>query len=475
MIQVRSAVHAFKWSMLAEIASRAGSAIVLLVLARMLVPEDFGVVAAATVVISISQVFADAGLDKALIQRQLRVDESATVVFWLNLGFGLAVSAILVVAAPSIATFFRDPRIGAVVRVLALQIPLAALAAVQTALLRKELNFKKLFWVRLFTTAAGAALSIPLALQGMGYWSLVAGTLIGQAAQATVLWTTTTWKPGLSLDRVLTRELLSFGKWAMLSGLLGWFYGWADAVVVGHYLGSVDLGLYRTGNTFVSMIFGAVFWPLLPVLYSLFSREQHDIPGLRQALVTVAHAMTLVALPIGGYLFAVAGPVSDIVFGSAWARMDQVIALLALMHGVSWVIGANGEVYRAVGKPHVETWTTTFTLAIYLVAYLVAVKYGLHTFLVVRVSLACAAVVIHVVVARKVLGIALASWLHVGVVGVTALAAGFARLIVSESADPYLAFVLMSVGYVAVIVGGLAFVERAFVGRLIDMVRSRGG
>jgi len=198
------AIQAFKWSVLGEVASRAVGPLVFIVLARLLVPEDFGVVAAAMVIISFSQVFSDAGLGKALIQRQNRVEESANVVFWINLGIGLVIVAILIAAAPLIAGFFHDERITPVVRVLSLQILLAAFSSVHTALLQKDLNFKQLFWVRLVTTAAPGLASIPLAIHGMGYWALVAGTLVGQVVQSTMFWMLSPWRPQWGLDRGLT-------------------------------------------------------------------------------------------------------------------------------------------------------------------------------------------------------------------------------------------------------------------------------
>jgi len=127
-------------------------------------------------------------LAKALIHRQDRVEESANVVFWLNLGIGLVIVTLLLVGAPFIASFFHDERITPVVQVLSLQILLAAFSSVHTALLQKDLNFKPLFWVRLVTTAAPGLASIPLAIHGMGYWALVFGTLLGQMAQSAVLW-----------------------------------------------------------------------------------------------------------------------------------------------------------------------------------------------------------------------------------------------------------------------------------------------
>lgn len=389
------ALHALKWSILGELSAKAIGPIVFLVLARLLTPEDYGVVAAAMVVISFSQVFSDAGLAKALIQRQDRVAESANVVFWLNLGIGSTVVTILLVTAPLIANFFHDVRIVPVIRALSLQILLAAFSSVHTALLQKDMNFRQLFWVRIVTTGVPGLASIPLALHGMGYWALVAGTLFGQVVQSAVLWSRSPWRPQLGLDRFLVGELVTFGKWAMLSGLIGWFYGWMDAIVVGHYLGAHEMGLYRTGNTFVTTLLGLFFSPLLSVLYSLFSRAHHDLSKLREALGVIVHVIALVSMPMGFALFALRNELGGLVFGEKWIGIGIVIGLMGITHSIGWLVGISGEVFRAVGRPYIETLVMGSTLFIYLGGYLVAVRYGLFIFLEARLILVCVSLVPH--------------------------------------------------------------------------------
>jgi PST family polysaccharide transporter len=474
MSLVHQAIHAFKWSVLGEIASRGAGPLVFLVLARLLVPEDFGVVAAATVVISFSQVFADAGLAKALIQRQDKVEESANIVFWLNLGIGLAIATLILVGAPFIAGFFHDERIAPVVQVLSLQILLAAFSSVHTALLQKDLNFKALFWVRLATTAAPGLASIPLAIHGMGYWALVAGSMVGQMAQSAMLWKLNSWRPQWGMDISLTWELVGFGKWVMLSGLLGWLYGWMDAIMVGRYLGSHDMGLYRTGNTFVTIIFGLIFAPLLPVLYSLFSDTRYNQEKLGSALGTVARAIALIALPIGFCLYATAGLIAEVVFGVRWRGIDQVIGFLALMHAFSWIVGANGEAYRAIGKPHVETWANAIMLVIYLAGYLGSVQFGLQLFLRARLCLALLAVFVHIGIARSVLGAPVSNWFYARIL-VTSIASA---VLVSQmglgSGMSFFDLILMLCVFFSVSFIGIAFFEQAFVLKLIRMASSRG-
>lgn len=468
----QKAFHAFKWSVLGEIASRAIGPLVFLVLARLLVPEDFGVVAAAMVIISFSQVFSDAGLAKALIQRQDSTNESANVVFWLNLGIGFFLVAILVGTAPVIADFFHDERIAPVVRVMSLQIFLAAFSSVHTALLQKDLNFKQLFWVRLLTTGAPGLASIPLAINGGGYWALVAGTLFGQVVQSAILWNRSRWRPRWGLNRFLAGELIGFGKWAMLSGLLGWFYSWMDAIVVGHYLGSHDMGLYRTGNTFVTMVFGIIFTPLLPVLYSLFSRAQHNLTKLRDSLMIVAHAFALAALPLGFCLFVLGEPIADVLFGQKWQGVGNVIGLMALTHAVGWIVGANGEVYRSIGKPHVESWAMAVLLLIYLAGYLYAVRFGLEFFVEARFVLGLIALMVHIAVARYVLGIMVGSWLYGSILIISIASAACVSLIDYGSNDGVLGLFYMLGVFVVVALSGIFMLERPFIIKLMLISKS---
>lgn len=405
------ALHAFKWSILGEAASRLIAPAVFLVLARLLAPEAFGVVAAATVVIGFCQALADAGLGKALVQRRDELEAGATATFWIALGISLTLAALLVIAAGPIATFFGDSRIEPVVRLLALQVPLTGLAAVPVALLQRDLAFRELFWVRLATAGLPALASIPMALAGFGYWALVAGAVLGQALQCATLWWRSHWRPRGRLDLGTARDLMRFGRWTALSALLAWGYGWLDSLFVARYLGAHDMGLYRIGNTFVTMAFGLAFAPLLPVLYSLFSRTGHASDRVAAALMATARGIVLVALPAAALIAMLAPTIQAHLFGSDWLGLAPVLAMLAIGQGVAWLVGANGEAYRAVGRPDLEMWAMGLPLVVYVVGYAIAVRYGLLAFVATRAALVLAGLALHVYMADRLFGLAPRDWL----------------------------------------------------------------
>ncbi|MBK8996150.1 MAG: lipopolysaccharide biosynthesis protein [Myxococcales bacterium] len=373
--------HSLKWSFLSELASKAIQPLVFVVLARLLTPADFGVVTAATMVVAFSQLFWEAGMAKAIIQRQSDVETAANAAFWINVSFGAVVAlALYASAAPIASHVFHDARVAAVLQVMSLQVLLGALCSIHAGLLQKEMRFRQLFWVRLATVALPGLASIPLAYGGLGYWALVAGTVIGQAVQVVMLWAMSRWRPRWAFDAVAAKEMARFGAWVGVSGLLAWFYGWADSLIVGTHLGSDELGLYRGGNQVSAMIYGVLFTPVVPVLYSHLARIGGEPKRLAGEFEKIVRILAITAIPFAFTLFAIAEPLSLALFGDRWKGVGFVMSVLALSHGIAWTVGMNGEAYRAVGRPRYETLAMGLPLIVYVCIYLVAIRQGFTVF-----------------------------------------------------------------------------------------------
>jgi len=403
-----SLIRSLKWSFFAELVSKAITPVVFIVLARLLSPEDFGVMAAALMVIAFSQIFWEAGMGAALIQRQTDVKDAANVTFWINIGLGCVIAVVLYVASESIASvFFQDPRVAAVLQVMTLMVMLGAVSSVHTALLQKEMSFKKLFWVRFVTVSLPGIASIPLALNGMGYWALVVGALVGQAAQVLMLWYISQWRPEWSFNRVIAKEMARFGAWVGASGLLAWFYMWADSLIVGMYLGSHELGLYRMGNLFSTMIFAVLLGSIAPVLYSHLSRMDQDRQRLRNATEKVIKVIIMVAIPTALITYSLSDQIGTVLFGDKWQGVGFVLGVMALVHGFAWIVGMNGEVYRAMGKPSYETVVMAGSLVVYLGVYIYAINLSFESFVWARFVLVFGALGLHFYVLNKVVSVAI--------------------------------------------------------------------
>jgi PST family polysaccharide transporter len=405
-------LQAFSWSLLNEAVGRVLPLLTFIVLALLLVPEDFGVLASATVVVSLCAVVAEAGLGRAIVQTAADPERAASTALSVAAAIGVTATLGVWAAAPWLAGFFQDTRLVWVIRALAPQCLLVALTNIPSALLQRHLRFRALMGARLAGAVISALLAIPLAWAGAGYWALVVSTLLAQLVQMGVTWWAAEWRPGPGLVKDEARSLLAFGGWTTASGLLAWGFLWIDSLMVARFFGAHDMGLYRMGNSLVIAIFGLVFAPFLPVLYSVFSRHQGDLKATRADFESAVRVMAVIALPLSAVLILIAPLLDSFIAPHGWAGIGAVVGMLGACHGLGWLVGAHGEALRGAGRPHGETLVMALSLPLYVLIYLVTIEDGLGAFLWARLLCSAIGVLFHMVVARIFLGMPLLRWLR---------------------------------------------------------------
>ena len=374
-------------------------------LVRVLHAEDFGVVAAAMIVIGFCQVFWDAGLSRALVQTDADERSAANVVFWTSLAIAvMAYLLVLGVAAP-LARLFSDPRLVDVLPVIGLQILLAAAAASFIALLQRRMEFRRIFFARLSNALVAAITTLLMVGQGYSYEALIGGVLAGSLAQLVALLAASRWRPHRGYDRAVALSLWRFARWAMLTGLLAWFFVFADSLVVGAWLDTRSLGVYNTTNSLMALTLGLCVAPILPVLYSSLVKMRSSPENLRQSLVLTSRAIAFVVAPVCGIAIALSEPIAAVVFGPSWHGVGQILVPIALAASFSWMAVANNEAYRARGQPELETQIMLICAVVYLAGYLVAIRFGLLTFAWTRCALAAFGFTVHLWFAGRYLGI----------------------------------------------------------------------
>jgi O-antigen/teichoic acid export membrane protein len=399
------AAASFKWSALTEIISKAFSPLVLVVLAQFLTPPDFGMVAVATLAITFMQMIWEGGLGRALVQIDREYRRAANVVFWTNMGLALGAFILLQFAASQIAGMMGVPAAAPVLRVLGLQIVINAIGAVQQSLATRALDFKRLFWIRLTTSVAPGLFSIPLALFGWGVWALVIGNLIGQTLAVALLWIGSRWRPTFEYDSVLAKRLLGFGIWVALESMGGWLLNWGDNLVVGKNLGTHELGVYRTGGALVTVVFATLLSPVFPIAYPTFCRLQDNPLQLKETFRKYNTILIIAAIAIGAGVFSVGPAIARAMFNDKWVGLGHVISTLALMNGIAWTVGLNAELYRAMGRPEINTKLMYIQLLFYMPAYWFGSRYGLEIFCLIRAGVAAISMPLHIYFASRVLNL----------------------------------------------------------------------
>jgi O-antigen/teichoic acid export membrane protein len=395
------AVKSVKWTMLGEIASRSVRPVITLILARILAPEDFGIFGVAVIATGLAQILQDFGLGKTLIQRETEIDKSANIVFWTNLALSIFLYLLLFITAPLLSKFFREAKVTSVLRVLCIQIVFFSLFSVHKALLQRKFRFKQLFFISLFSATTIGLVSIPLALLDCGVWSLVFGALASAFIQVLLFMKMSDFRPRLGIDRKLAKQLLRFGSWVTSEAFLGWLIVWGDSIVLGHFLGVEELGIYRVGVTFLTFAFGIFFNPLTLVAYPAFSRLQSNIEELKQSFLKITKIIASISLPIGVGLATLGPSISSGVFGNKWEGIEIIIALIGIKEAISWLISINPEVYRAIGRPDINSKLRLFIVIYYIPVYVLAAPYGLLVFCIARLAVAVIPIFIHLFIVKK--------------------------------------------------------------------------
>lgn len=382
-------VTATKWSSITEIVAKLITPITSMVLARLLTPDAFGVVATLTMIITFAEIFTDAGFQKYLIQHdfkdELDREQSTNVAFWSNLIMSLVIWLIIGLFCEPLATLVGNPGLGHVLTIACVSIPLAAFSSIQMALYKRDFDFKTLFKVRIVGICIPLFVTIPLAFCLKSYWALVIGTIAGNLVNAVLLTYYSKWKPALYYSFYKLKEMLSFTIWSMFESISIWLTGYIDVFIVGVYLNEYYLGLYKTSTTIVGQITALITAATTPILFSSLSRLQSDEEEFKLMFFKFQRLVALLVIPIGVGIFCFSDLITTILLGDQWMEASGFIGLWGLTSAITIVLSHySSEVYRAKGKPKLSVLSQWLHMIVLFPIVLVAVEYGFETLYIAR-------------------------------------------------------------------------------------------
>jgi len=343
------AIKGAKWMSLGVGLQRVVQTAAVILLARLLVPEDFGLIAVAVLVLSFVNRVKGLGLHTALVQQRGDITEAANACFFINATLTAITYVIILAASPLASRFFDDPRAGAVLAVMSLRLFPQALSAVPTTLAVRELDFRKQTLISLADGLVSAGVSVGLALLGWGPWSLVAGSLGGAFIAAALWWALVPWRPSRRLNREKTRQLVHSGVRLWSSGNLAYLIDSCSRLFVGGFLGLTQLGYYEI----ISRIVHAPLQSLLGihdrVAIPAFCREQEETEKLGRWFLRLTGLMLILTALLAGLLFFYSGQLITVIFGPRWSAAVEPARALAVFALVAPLLSAV-PVYIATGR-----------------------------------------------------------------------------------------------------------------------------
>lgn len=404
----QQALQATKWSAITEIVARLVVPISNMVLARVLTPEAFGVVATLTMVISFVELFTDAGFQKYLIQHEFKDatdrEQSTTVAFWSNFIFSMVLWGGIAIFVDDIARLVGNPNLGIVLTVACVSIPLAAFSSIQMALFKRDFDFKTLFKVRIVGILIPLVVTIPLAVWLRSYWALVLGTIAQNLANAILLTAYSSWKPRLYYSFAKFREMFSFTVWSLFESVSIWLTGYVDIFIVGRYLSQYYLGLYTTSSTTVAQIMGLIQYATVPVLFSTLSRLQDNDSEFKRMFYKFLKLISLLLVPIGAGIFCFSHLLTAVLLGDQWYEAEGFIGLWGLMSTITILLTQfSSEVYRSKGMPKLSVLAQWLHIIVLWPVVLIAVRYGFETLYVARSLVRLESIIVNLVIMGIVL------------------------------------------------------------------------
>jgi O-antigen/teichoic acid export membrane protein len=466
------------WALLDRWGTRTLTTVVFIILARLLTPQEFGIVALALVVRHFLNTLIDQGFSEAIVQAPDLKPAFANTAFWTALATGSCLTIALVFTAPFVArAIIGNASVAPLLRVLAVSLAFTALSSTQSALLRRQLAFRDLAVRHLIAQVVAGIVAVAAAFLGAGAWSIVLQTILQGAVGAAILWRYSEWRPKLEFDPSTFRSLSVFGMSMIGIDILTTIQQQADNFLVGRSLGAATLGIYALAFRFYFLVVDVAMSSMSGVALSTFARIQGDLAAARRVFLSATRLTTLVTLPIFVGMAVVAPEMISVLVGDKWSASAPVLRALCPSGLILCLTYLDRSLIVALGRPRLALRVTALAVALRLIGYIVGVQFGVVG---VAAGLSVTSIVFwpyRLVVLRRLAGVSIGRYarqLRTAVVA-TCVMLPAVLLVRSVLQGHVSAWELLGAEVVA---GGaaytiaLAVVDRASIREVIDLVRS---
>lgn len=366
----------FIWRFLERISAQGISFIVSIVLARLLLPEDYGTVALITVFLAILQVFVDSGLGNALIQKKDANEVDFSTVFYFNICMCFVIYILLFFMAPYIAVFYNNPKMTSMIRVVGIILIVSGLKNVQQAYVARNMLFKRFFWATLGGTICSAVLGIFLAYQGFGAWALIAQQLSNTLIDTLLLWVTVRWRPTEKFSWYSFKSLFSYGWKLLVSALLDTFYGNLRSLLIGKRFSKKDLGYYNNGQKIPALIIANLNVTIGSVLFPTLAKEQGQRDTMRAHVRRGIQISSYLIWPMMLGCVACAESLVELLLTEKWLPSVPYLQMACVSYALMPIHTTNLQAINAMGRSDIFLRLEIIKKTIGIIALIIAVPYG---------------------------------------------------------------------------------------------------
>lgn len=397
----RSVISGVIWKFGERFLAQAISFIVSLVLARLLSPDDYGAVAIVTIFVTIADVFLSSGFSIALIRKKEVTEIDLSSVFYTNLLISIILYFIIFFSAPSIAGINKMPELIWFLRIIALKLPISAYNTVQSAIVSRNMIFKKFFFATLIGTLISAVVGIFMAYKGFGTWSLIAQQLTNLVIDTLILAIAVRWKPKLVYSWRSIKQMFSFGAKNMATDLTGTVFNQLNSIVIGIKYTPADLAFYSKGQQIPSTLNNTISSALTSVIFPAIAKVSDDMEMVKKANRKAIRMLSFVLFPIMVGLVFVTKELVLVLYTEKWSAMIIFMQLMCLDSIISIIGGFDIITLKAIGKSNVTLILEAIKKPIFLIIIFVSMFYGVLSIAIFGVVISALAVIINSFALKK--------------------------------------------------------------------------
>jgi len=362
------------WRFAERVGAQGVAFIVSIVLARILDPSDYGVIALVTVFTSILQVFVDGGLGNALIQKKDADDLDFSTVFYTNVVFCAVLYVIAFFGAPFVADFYNDAQLTPVIRVLSLTLLISGVKNIQQAYVSRKLLFRKFFFATLGGTIGAAVIGIYMAHAGYGVWALVAQQLFNTLVDTIILWITVKWRPKKIFSFERLKQLFSYGWKLLVANVIGTIYNDIRQLIIGKVYSSADLAYYNRGEQIPHLIVTNINSSIDSVLFPVLSDSQDNIDRVKNMTRRSIKTSSYIMWPMMFGIAAMGESLIKILLTDKWLPALPFLYIFCFVYGMMPIHTANINGIKAVGRSDIYLKTEIIKKCVGLLLIFISMK-----------------------------------------------------------------------------------------------------
>ncbi len=371
-------LNALAWGLGSRVVTQAASFVIGVTIARLLSPEDYGLIAIAMLFIGLAGLISNVGLGASLVQYKSAGQKEFSSVFWLNLGLSIALATTIYLSSFLASSYFERTELENVLKILSFSFVIAALTMVPQALLSKAMDFKGIALANTAALIFGGGLAIAMALRGFEYWSLIAQQLCSSFVILVVVWKRSRWFPSLFFSWTVISNLMRFSISVFATSLLQYTAKSLDRFLLGKYLGSYHVGVYDKAHSMMLFPLQNISHVVGEVMFPSFSSIQDEKDRIGSVYLRAVGAIALVTFPMMGGIYAVAESFTLGVLGEHWKDIIPVLRILSLAGLFTSIVTLTGSIYLSTGHAGLQLRVNLITKPITISLLIAGLSWGVE-------------------------------------------------------------------------------------------------